>query len=158
MADPETLEFLRADTPGIAGRLVRSTIIATIGAMVLLVGGLSIFLHVPKGLQPFLAAAGTVTLLYGLTIAFVTIPRALFDDSALSVRRDGLFFEGGKGKTELFAWEAVVAVAADAGELVLTLDSGETRRFPRTYGGKTAAELATLIEHTRKKAALNLRA
>jgi hypothetical protein len=158
MADPETLEFLRADTPGIAGRLVRSTIIATIGAMVLLVGGLSIFLHVPKGLQPFLAAAGTVTLLYGLTIAFVTIPRALFDDSALSVRRDGLFFEGGKGKSELFAWDAVVAVAADAGELVLTLDSGETRRFPRTYGGKTAAELATLIEHTRKKAALNLRA
>jgi hypothetical protein len=154
--DPETLQFLRADTPGIAGRLVTSAVFATVGALTLLIGGLSVLLEVPRVLQPVFAVGGTITLLYGLTVAFITVPRVLFDEAALSVRRDGLLFEESKGGTELFAWENVEAARAEEGVLVLALATGEARRFERKYGGKTAQELATLIEHLRKKAALNL--
>jgi hypothetical protein len=153
---PALLSFYRAEQPGTWGKLIRGAIFASLGAFIVLVGSLSVFLGVPEAWKLISAGVGVSMLLYGLVSGFIAVPRALFNESGLMVREDGLLFQG---KTEaLLLWDSIERIAAASlkGPLTVHLKDGTTREFELRYGGLAPSELARKLEQARMRVALNL--
>jgi hypothetical protein len=164
--DTNAIQFYRAMDPSLTRRLVFSCVTLALGAFTLLMGSLSLTLPVPPLARPVCALLGVPLLLYGLLSAFVSLPRALAKDRSLTVRRDGLLFEGSpapnaEGETpeiadQFFAWNEIASIHVDQNELRICLTTGDVRVFAGDYAKGTPKEMNTHVERLRQRAMLNM--
>jgi hypothetical protein len=173
----EDLQFYRAGDPALPLKLARAAAFLTFGALLLLVGSLSVALGVPKLAQPICAVIGAPILLYGLFSAFISLPRALANDRSLTVRRDGLLFEGrGLRKYEalddkiasdtkdasasptqvFFAWDDIQAITVERAAMHVVCKDGRRATFEGAYAKASPEELTQIFERMRKRAELSI--
>jgi hypothetical protein len=153
---PALLSFYRAEHPGTWSSLIRGSVFATLGALIVLVGSLSVFFGVPEVWKLISAGVGASMLLFGLISGFVAVPRALFNESGLMVRQDGLLFQG--KADALLLWDSIERITAAPlkGPLTVRLKDGTTHEFALRYGGLAPTDLARKLEQARRRVALNL--
>jgi hypothetical protein len=167
MSVTDGIQFYRAMDPTLTRRLAWSCATLALGAFTLLMGSLSLTLAVPALARPVCALIGVPLLLFGLVNAFVSLPRALAKDRSLTVRRDGLLFEGSLAPPasegakpvvadQFFAWKDLGSVQVARTELRVCLLTGEERVFPGDYANGTPAEMSTHVERLRQRAMLNM--
>lgn len=154
-AEGALLTFYRADDGRVRPILVRGGLALATGAALLLLCALTERLHLPTGVRVGASLVGLGLFGFGLVSGFYSLPRLLAHDIYIGVRRDGLVAELGEG-AELFPWDELEAISAHPEGLLLRRVDGEDRVIPRTFGGKTPAELARALDDARRKATLNL--
>jgi hypothetical protein len=173
----EDLQFYRAGDPALPLKLARAAAFLTLGALFLLFGSLSMALGVPKLAQPICAVIGAPILLYGLFSAFISLPRALANDRSLTVRRDGLLFEGrGIRKHEsledqssadpnkanglptqvFFAWDDIQTITVERAAMHVVCKDGRRVTFEGAYAKANPEELTQIFERMRKRAELSI--
>lgn len=147
--------WYRADDIGLNGALIRGGVTIALGATLLLLTGLSDRLHFPDGARITCAVGGSIALLFGLVTGFVTLPRFLFSDHYVAIGETSLHLSLQSGQSST-PWDEIARIYERNGNLVIEHKEGEPHEIARTFGGKTAKELAPLLEQARLKAALNI--
>jgi hypothetical protein len=147
--------WYRADDVGLQGALIRGGVSIALGATLLLLTGLSARLHFPDGVRITCAVVGAVAMLFGLVTGFVTLPRFLFSDHYVAIGETSLHLSLQSGQKAV-PWDEIARIYERNGSLIIEHKEHEPHEIARTFGGKTAKELAPLLEHARLKATMKL--
>jgi hypothetical protein len=149
------VQWFRVDDDGIRKQLIRGGIATTLGGTLTLLVTLSDRLHLSSGMTFGLGLLGSAGLMFGLITGFVLVPKLLFADHFIGIRKKTLHLSLSNGE-ETLAWEDIERVHCRDGALVILAKDGEEHVITRRFGGKSQAELATLLDDARRKALHNL--
>jgi hypothetical protein len=151
--------FLRGDRPEVTRKLVIGAVFATVGALLVLAFAVSGTVAEKYGIAESVRSsgslAGSALLLAGLGLGFVSVPQALFSELSLEVRHDVIIFDWGGSNREEILWDDVQAIRVQQAALVIVTGTQE-RRIQNRFGGKSHAELASLLERTRQRSRMGI--
>ena len=147
--------WFRADDIGMQGTLVRGGVTIALGATLLLLTGLSERLHFSSGVRITCTIVGSGALLFGLVTGFVTLPRFLFVDHYVAIGETSLHLSLQSGQKAV-PWEDIARIYERDGSIIIEHKESEEHAIARTFGGKTAKELAPLLNHARLKAIMKM--
>jgi hypothetical protein len=145
------VQWWRADDDGIRGQLIRGGFSITLGGALTLTTALSERLHLGDTLKIGLGLLGSAALMFGLITGFVLVPKLLFTDHYIGIRKKALFLSLSTGEEHL-DWDDIERVFHRDGVLVILGKDGEERTIARTFGGKSPRELADILDDARRKA------
>jgi hypothetical protein len=145
------VQWWRADDDGIRGQLIRGGVSITLGATLTLLTALSDRLHLSSATKIGLGLLGSASLLFGLVTGFVLVPKLLFSDHYIGIRKKALFLSLSTGEEHL-DWDEIERVFHRDEALVILGKDGEERIIARRFGGKTPRELADILDDARRKA------
>jgi hypothetical protein len=151
--------FLRGDRPEVTRKLIVGAFFATLGALLVLAfavsGTVAEKFGIDESVRSSGSLAGSALLLAGLGLGFVSVPQALFSELSLEVRHDLIVFDWGGTNREEILWDDVQAIRVQHAALVIGTRMGD-RRIQNRFGGKSHAELASLLERTWQRSRMGI--
>jgi hypothetical protein len=156
--EPEAVVFFRGDTPEVTRKLIVGAVLATMGALLVLgslAQGLAERAGIPESLRVTASLLGSLSLLLGLLLGFVSVPQALFAEVTLEFRVSAICIEWGREKREEIAWDDIRDVRAD-GKKILFVTEHQERRIAHRFGGKTHAQFAALVAKNKLRVRMGL--
>ncbi len=153
---PPQLNWFRANDTTSRPQLIRGGLAVTLGCVLTLFTALTPVLHLQESLRLTLGFIGSAMLLYGLVIGFVVLPRMLFTDQYVAIRKTGLWIALGKGEPDVVPWDTIDRVRADGDVLVIDMKDAPERRISLLFGSKKQIDLAACLDEARRKAAHGL--
>jgi len=149
------LRFYRADELGVRGALVRGGVSISLGALVMMLSALSHRFALEEGARLAIGLLGVSLLLFGLVTGFVMVPRLLFRETYVGIRKDALLLVVDNAE-EVIPWETIERIAVQDDVAIIRFREGEPKTLARRYAGKTPTALANLLDDARRKASLGL--